>query len=293
MKTILLSGASGFIASNFRKQFHNEYNFILLSQQKSGVNITLNELENNPELLNSIEIVINLAGANIGAKRWTSQRKQELIESRISTTAKLVQLFNEYNPEAHFISASAIGIYHPNIENKESENIDYSNYDNFSQEITKKWETEALKFKGNLTITRFGVVLGSSGGAFPQMLRPFLFGAGGKLGNGEQYFPWIALADLLAALKHIIDNRLFGIYTLVAPELITNSELTYQIAQTWKRPAWFNLPQSLIRLIFGQMGQELFLNSIKISPDKLIASGFKYNYPTIRKCLAAIKEREF
>ena len=293
MKTILLSGASGFIASNFRKQFHNEYKFILLSQHKNTSSITLNELENTPELIRSIDIVINLAGANIGAKRWTTQRKQELLESRISTTKNLVRLFNEYNSEIHFISASAIGIYHPNQENKETESIDYSNYENFSQEITKKWETEALKFKGNLTITRFGVVLASNGGAFPQMLRPFLFGAGGKLGNGQQYFPWIALTDLLNALKHIIDNKLTGIYTLVAPELITNAELTKHIAQTWKRPAWFNLPQSVIRLIFGQMGQELFLNSIKISPDKLIASRYKFNYPSIAECLTAIKKQEF
>lgn len=293
MKTILLSGASGFIASNFRKQFHNEYRFILLSHTKNASSITLNELENNPELIRSIDIVINLAGANIGAKRWTTQRKQELLESRISTTKNLVSLFNEYNSEIHFISASAIGIYHPNQENKETESIDYSNYENFSQEITKKWETEALKFKGNLTITRFGVVLASNGGAFPQMLRPFLFGVGGKLGNGQQYFPWIALTDLQNALKHIIDNKLTGIYTLVAPELITNAELTKHIAQAWKRPAWFNLPQSVIRLIFGQMGQELFLNSIKISPDKLIASGFKFNYPSIAECLTAIKKQEF
>ena len=131
MKTILLSGASGFIASNFRKQFHNEYKFILLSQHKNTSSITLNELENTPELIRSIDIVINLAGANIGAKRWTTQRKQELLESRISTTKNLVRLFNEYNSEIHFISASAIGIYHPNQENKETESIDYSNYENF------------------------------------------------------------------------------------------------------------------------------------------------------------------
>jgi uncharacterized protein (TIGR01777 family) len=289
MKTVLLSGSSGFIGSSFSQRFSQKYKFVQLSHTKRHGHITLEQLATDKDLQNSIDIVINLAGANIVAKRWSANRKAELLNSRIDTTEELVAIFNKAEARVHFISASAVGIYPPNSENDENTPIDYHQYTNFSQQITCHWEQAASVYHGALTVTRLGVVLGSSGGAFPQMLRPFLFFAGGPLGHGTQYFPWISLTDLLNALDYIINLKHTGIYNLVAPQMITNNELCFQIARIWHRPNQFRMPEFMIKLIFGQMGQELFLNSLKVSPQRLLAEGFKYQCPKIEDCLLTIK----
>lgn len=292
METILISGSTGFIATSLRHTYQNKYKFICLSHKNVGNHLTYTDLAANPKIIEAVNIVINLAGANIGAKRWSKKRKAELLDSRIITTQNLVNLFNQYNPSAHFISASAVGIYMPNIECNDETEIDYQQIENFSQQITKEWELAARNYTGPLCITRFGVVLSSQNGAFPQMLIPFMLGLGGKLGSGTQYFPWIALSDLLQALDIIIQRKATGIYTLAAPEAITNAQLSTEIASIWKRPCWLHLPELLIKIIFGQMGKELFLNSILVKPTRLLKEGFKYNYPNISSALQAINKKQ-
>jgi len=293
MLTILISGATGFISRSFQKLFSNKYNFILLSHTSQSGNMTIAKLYENSDIIKQVDVVLNLAGANIGEKKWSIKRKQELLNSRVETTRQLVELFNKHNPHAHFISASAIGIYDPDTLSDETTPVDYAKYNNFSQEITRKWEKCALGYAGSITVTRFGVVLADSGGAFPKMLQPFLLFSGGRLGSGQQYFPWIALPDLLNALELIIDNQLSGTYNMVAPEMVDNSELSRQIARIWHRPNWLHLPTFLIKLIFGQMGQELFLNSILVKPKQLMELKFNYRYPLLEDCLSGIKAGKF
>src|SRR5579863_3307135 len=293
IKTILISGANGFIATSFMAKFSHKYKFIKLSHKSQPGHVTLNELAANEELLQSIDAVINLAGTNIGAKRWSIARKNELLVSRIKTTLELVELLGKVGGRAHFISASAVGIYPPGEENDEDTPINYQEYPHFSQQLTCQWENTAKLYKGKLTITRFGVVLGGHGGAFPRMLKPFLFFIGGPLGNGLQNFPWISLIDLLNALDYIIGTTNTGVYNLVAPQIINNNQLSKQIAAIWHRPDAFRMPESLIKFLFGQMGQELFLNSLSVSPKRLIAENFNYQYPDIESCLKSIKSGEF
>ena len=292
MKTILIVGANGFIASQFKKQFMHKYNFINLSHHPQFSHLTLEQLELQPELLKTIDYVINLAGANIGDKRWSSSRKECLIQSRIDTTRRLVALLNRYQPQIYLLSASAVGIYQPDQENTEFNLIDYKNYANFSQELTKQWELEVQKYTGPYLIARFGVVLSATGGAFPKMLAPFLKYVGGQLGTGQQYFPWIALPDLLDILEIKLLAQSRGIYNLVAPQLVTNQELCKQISELWQRPNWLKLPAWVIKLIFGQMGQELFLNSLIVKPQKLIDENYVFLYPEISSCLQAIKSKQ-
>lgn len=292
MKTILITGSNGFIASNFVNTFKDKYNFVLLSHKKIPSNITIEELYSNNNLLNSIDLVLNLAGANIGDKRWTSKRKKELLESRIITTEKLVNIFNKLDKKPHLISASAVGIYTENVDNDESSIIDYQNHENFSQEITKKWELAAQQYRGPLTITRFGVVLSKNGGAFPKMLKPFLLYTGSILSNGLQYMPWIAMLDLLNALDYIISNQYTGIYNLIAPEIINNFQLSNAIAKTWNKPIIGKMPNFIIKMLFGQMGKELFLNSIKVSSNRLKQENFIFKYPNISDALIAIKNQD-
>jgi|SRR6185437_6564604 len=293
MKTVLISGANGFIATSFMAKFSEKYKFIKLSHEPQSGHVTLDELAANEALLKSIDAVINLTGANIGARRWSIARKNELLVSRVKTTLQLTALFNQVNSKAHFISASAVGIYPPDQENDEDTPINYQEFSNFSQQLTRQWESTAKMYKGKLTITRFGVVLGGHGGAFPKMLKPFLFYMGGPLGNGLQKFPWISLVDLMNALDYILDNSHTGVYNLVAPKIISNNELAKQIAAVWHRPYAFRMSEALIELMFGQMGQELFLNSLSVSPKMLLAERFNYKYPDIESCLKAIKSGVF
>lgn len=294
MKTILISGANGFIARNFMHKFAGKYNFIKLSHQATaGEHITLADLQQNPQRMQQVDILLNLAGSGIGDKKWSANRKQELLASRIETTKQLVQLANQYNPQIHFISTSAIGVYPTDIECDEDTRINRQEYANFSQEITRKWETCAHNYQGQLTITRFGVVLAGSGGAFPKMLQPFKMFVGGKIGNGLQYFSWIALPDLLNALAMIIDETLLGTYNLTAPQAIRNQELSSNIATTWHRPNLFPLPEFMVKLLFGQMGEELFLNSLQVTPRKLLEKEFNFAYPDFASCAAAIKANKF
>lgn len=293
MKTILISGSNGFIAKNFIEKFSNKYKFILLSHQKTDGHITYEELNQQTELVKDVDVVLNLAGENIGAKKWDVERKNKLINSRLDSTQKLVTIFNRHKTNTHFISASAIGIYPTGIKCDENTTINYTEYQNFSQEITRRWESVARKYEGNLTITRFGVVLSGSGGAFPKMLQPFKIFAGGEIGNGRQYFSWIALPDLLSALEYIIHNHKIGTYNLTAPTAIINKELSQNIAHTWHRPNLFPLPEFMIKLLFGQMGEELFLSSLEVMPKKLISENFKFSYPTFKSCINAIHAKEF
>lgn len=289
MKTVLISGANGFIATAFMKHFSDKYKFVRLSHKKQNGHITLKELKENQGIINSIDVVINLAGANIGAKRWTKKRKAEILNSRIKTTEELVSIFNFALIKPHFISASAIGVYALNHDNDEDTIVNYSTFENFSQQITRVWERAANRYTGGLAITRFGVVLSSKGGAFPQMLRPFLWFMGGTLDEGNQYFPWIGLTDLLNGLDKIIETSQVGLYNLVAPQLIDNHTLSSAIGKVWNRPCWLKMRRSIIGLIFGQMGEELFLNSIKVHPKRLLGEKFSYLYPEIKSCLTAIK----
>jgi uncharacterized protein len=293
MKIILISGSNGYIATNFMTHFSKKYRFIKLSHKPKSGHVTLEELEANEGLVKTIDAVINLAGANIGAKRWSIERKNELLVSRVKTTLRLTELFNKVGAKAHFISASAVGIYPPSQDNDEDTPINYPEFSSFSQQLTRQWENTAKRYTGKLTITRFGIVLGRDGGAFPKMLRPFLFYMGGPLGNGEQNFPWISLLDLINALDYILDTSHTGIYNLVAPQIINNNLLAEEISTIWSRPNLFRMPESVIKLIFGQMGQELFLNSLSVTPKQLVAENFKYQYPDIHSCLNAIKSGEF
>ncbi|MBX9597547.1 MAG: TIGR01777 family oxidoreductase [Burkholderiales bacterium] len=291
MKSILITGSNGYIATEFVKQFAGKYNFILLSHKTTPEHITWDELNKNQSLIQSINIVLNLAGCNIGDKRWSVKRKREILSSRIETTQKIVNLFNVRDKKPHLISASAIGIYNSNQINDEETKIDYSHYGNFSEEITKCWESEANQYLGPRTITRFGVVFSGDGGAFPKMLKPFTLGLGGILGDGSQYMPWVALLDLLNALDFLMTYEKQGVYNIVAPAMKNNAELIKLIAKTWHKTSFMTMPKFLIKILFGQMGEELFLNSIKVSPQRLINDKFNFHYPDLESALTAIKNK--
>ena len=205
MKKILIIGANSYIAKNFITKFNKIYEIFPVSHKQIKNHLLLDELSSkHVDLIKSIDIVINLSGANIGEKRWSQRRKQELLNSRLKTTEIIVNLLNKFNNQVHLINFSAIGIYDTNIKQDEYHEVSYTKYNNFSQEITKKWENIANNYQGSLTILRLGVVINQDSITYKKIITSYNFGFGIVFGNGEQYFSWIALEDLLNVIHFII-----------------------------------------------------------------------------------------
>lgn len=278
MKTIAISGASGFVGTSLTKFFSNVgYKVILISREILNNN---NKLE---ELLNTTDIVINLAGANI-INRWSESYKKLLYSSRIDTTSKIVKAINSIsNKPKILISTSAVGIY-DNISTYD-ENGSFSN--DFLSNLCQDWEKEALKAKNETTkvaIFRFGIVLGQEGGALQKMITPFKLGLGGIIGSGKQAFSFVHIDDLLNAYKFVIENSHEGIFNLTAPKPTTNKGLTLALGKTLKRPTILPVPEFVLKLIFSE-GARVLTDGQSAIPKKLLDLGFEFKFKTIEETI--------
>ncbi len=278
MKTIAISGASGFVGNSLIKYFtHLDYHVIPIKRE------TLNDKSKLEILLNSCDIVINLSGANI-INRWSESYKKLLYSSRIDITQKIVSAIkNVENPPKMFISTSAVGIY----DNKSTydENGNFSN--DFLSSLCQDWEKEALKAKSEKTkvsIFRFGIVLGSDGGALQKMITPFKLGLGGVIGSGKQAFSFIHIDDLLESYKFIIENSYEDIFNLTAPSPTTNKGLTLALGKTLKRPTILPLPEFVLNIIFSE-GAKVLTDGQSATPKKLLDLGFEFKYKTIEETI--------
>jgi uncharacterized protein len=278
MTTIAITGASGFVGTSLTKYFSDlGYKIIPISRD------ILNNKSKLEETLNSSEIVINLAGANI-INRWSESYKKLLYSSRIDTTSKIVNAINNItNKPKLLISTSAVGIY----DNKTTydENGSFSN--DFLSSLCQDWEKEALKAKNETTkvsIFRFGIVLGRDGGALQKMITPFKLGVGGIIGNGKQAFSYIHIDDLMAAYKFVIQNECEEIFNLTAPVPTTNKGLTLALGKTLKRPTILPVPEFVLNLIFSE-GARVLTDGQSAVPKKLLDLGFKFKFKTIEETI--------
>ncbi|MDH1975084.1 TIGR01777 family oxidoreductase [Aliarcobacter butzleri] len=278
MKTIAISGANGFVGTSLTKFFSSfGYKIVPLSRD------ILNNKSKLEEVLNSADIVINLAGANI-INRWSESYKKLLYSSRIDTTSKIVNaISNISNKPKLLISTSAVGIY----DNKSiyDENGSFSN--DFLSNLCQDWEKEALKAKSEATkiaIFRFGIILGKDGGALQKMITPFKFGLGGTIGSGKQAFSFIHINDLLNAYKFVIENDYDGVFNLTAPTPTTNKGLTLALGKTLKRPTILPVPEFVLKLIFSE-GARVLTDGQSAIPKKLLDLGFKFKFKTIEETI--------
>ncbi len=254
------------------------------------------ELQEGREI-GKIDVVINLNGYHIGSDRWTDKTKELIVKSRNLSTSllaeKISQLPKEIRPEL-FISASATGFYGDCGDSCLDENSCSGSL--FISNVCSDWENCAAKVQdcGVRTVfARMGVVLTPAGGALERLLPAFMLGLGTKIGTGKQYMSWISMDDLVYALHHIIIKKsIHGAVNLISPNPVTNQEFTQTLAQVLSRPAPFTLPASLIRIIWGEMGQEVLLASTRAIPEKLVSSGFKFSHPTLEQALRHLIGRE-
>ncbi|MGZ3733109.1 MAG: TIGR01777 family oxidoreductase [Parachlamydiaceae bacterium] len=237
--------------------------------------------------IEGFDVIINLAGESVFG-RWTSKKKNSILESRISSTSLLANTIAslKYPPEV-FINASAIGYYG----NRDNEILTESSSqgNDFLANVCKQWEeaTQIVQEKGIRTIQlRIGVVLSQNGGALKTMLTPFKLGLGGKLGSGMQYMSWIAINDVIGAILHLIQHKQCqGPFNLTADKPVTNAVFTSTLGKVLHRPTFFSQPKWVIKLMFGEMGDALLLGSTRAKPKKLLENGYQFIYSKLEEAL--------
>jgi hypothetical protein len=243
-----------------------------------------------PELVSGFDAVIHLAGEPIAA-RWTEAKKKRIRDSRILGTTHLCEaLTRRAQPPRVLISASAIGFY--GDRGDEILREDSSSGTGFLSEVCRRWETatKPAADAGIRTVQiRIGVVLSAKGGALKEMLPPFRMGLGAQIGNGRQWMSWIHVQDLVGAILHMLDSdSAEGPVNLVAPAPVRNSEFTRTLAKVSSRPAIFRIPGFAVRLIFGEMGDQVLLASQRVEPAKLAAGGYQFKYRELGSALENI-----
>jgi len=242
------------------------------------------------EALIDVDTVINLAGKTI-FNRWSKSYKQEIYDSRILTTRNLVEALPK-KEGINFFSTSAVGYYGDGGDETLSE--DAANGEDFLAHVSVDWEEAANAALGKgarVAILRFGIVLGNSGGALAKMLPAFKSFAGGPLGSGKQWFPWIHMEDLLAALEFVMRNKeVQGPLNFCAPHPVRNRDLAKALGKILGRPSVMPAPAFMIRMVMGEMGTAL-LASQRVVPDKLLSHGFNFQYPEIQDALKNLIEK--
>ena len=237
------------------------------------------------------DAVVNLAGASIADGRWTPQRKEQLRTSRIDTTRALVNALAKMNARPSvLVSASAIGIYG----NRGDETLTEKSKPgaDFLAGLAQEWEAEALKAEAlgiRVVLARFGIILAHEGGALPKMLLPFKFGAGGKLGSGQQWMSWVALEDVVGILRFAIENNSArGPINIVSPQPLQNTEFTRALARAMHRPALFPAPAFALRLALGEMADALLLSSQRVQPRAVEKLGYRFLHADLSSTLAKV-----
>lgn len=294
---ILITGATGLVGTELihlllKKQI--QVNFLTTSQKKIKSHLNLQGFFWNPEkgiidenALIGVDAIIHLAGANV-AKRWTNSYKQEIIESRIITTNLLFKVL-KHNPNQvkQFVSASAIGIYPDSIKNVYNE-TNQTFDDSFLGNVVVKWEESTDKFKLlgiKVCKLRTGIVLSEKGGALAEMVKPIKLGLGAAFGSGKQFQSWIHVSDLAEMYLYVIQQQLDGIYNAVAPNPITNKQLTVAIAKKLDKSLFLpNIPEFVMQMLLGEMHKILF-SSQNVANKKIIENGFVFKYQTVEQAL--------
>lgn len=237
------------------------------------------------------DALVNLAGASIAQGPWTEERKALLRSSRVHTTRELVCSLEKMTaPPKVFLCASAVGYYGSRGDEVLSEHSRPG--EDFLARLTQEWEAEAVKAEAlgiRVVRTRFGVILEKRRGALPEMMRPFRFGVGGRLGSGKQWMSWVSLPDVVAILRYLIDSsEVHGAVNVVTPEPVRNAEFAETLARVIGRPALFRAPGFLLRLILGEMADALLLASQRAMPARLQQLGYRFVHPELTAALAAI-----
>jgi uncharacterized protein (TIGR01777 family) len=285
---VLISGATGLIGTELAKQLtdlgHTPVH--LVRRKPTGENevfIDAAKGELDFSVMNSIDAVVNLAGATTGKIPWTKKYMKEIVDSRLDTTRLLVEAINSAsNPPKVLISGSASGIYG----DRGDEWLDESSTkgEGFLSDLAFAWEEETKRAKTRVVLIRTTMVMSKKLGALGKLIPLIKLGVGGPLGSGKQWWAWISLEDQARAIIHLIENQqAIGAFNITAPEPATCEEIIHALGKALHRPTFFRVPAWVMNLVIGIAARELLLCSQKMSAEKLISSGYKFNHPTLRE----------
>ena len=309
MKTILITGGSGLVGRKLSNLLIEKgYKVIWLSREryvKAEIprykwDYQRNEIDK--EAVEQADVIIHLAGSNLGEDSWTRLKKQSIVESRVQTAQLLLDTVKSMNKKLDaFISASAVGYYGLKITKKIHTEEDASTETDFLSRTCRKWEAAAFRFQEELGVRtvalRTGFVISKNSEAFKKMVLPTRFGLGAPIGSGRQYLSWIHIEDLCHLyLKAVEDTDMQDSYNAVSPEFTTNAHFMHTLARAMKRPFFMpHVPAFFMRLIMGEAA-DMVLGGSRISSQKVQDTGFEFKYDTseraIKASLKAIKEKE-
>jgi uncharacterized protein (TIGR01777 family) len=284
---VLISGATGLIGTELAKQLtelgHTPVRLVRrVPRNQDEVYIDAGRGELDFSVMDSIDAVVNLAGATTGKIPWTKKYMKEIVDSRLQTTRLLVQAINaSNNPPKVLISGSASGVYGDRGDELLDENAGKG--EGFLSDLAFAWEEEANKAKTRVVLIRTTMVMSKKLGALGKLLPLIKLGVGGPLGSGKQWWAWISLEDQARAIIHLIENqKANGAFNITAPEPATCEQIVHALGKALHRPTFFRVPAWLMNLVIGVAAKELLLCSQKMSAEKLISSGYKFNHPTLR-----------
>ncbi|MEY4971624.1 MAG: hypothetical protein RLZZ404_550 [Actinomycetota bacterium] len=290
---VLISGASGLVGSEVARQLNaSGHEAIKLVRRKAAA---ADEVEWNPalgqipgDLMDSIDAVVNMAGATTGKIPWTKKYKQEIVNSRIDSTRTLVKaMAAAKTPPKVFVSGSASGFYGDCGNQLLSETAPKGT--GFLSDLANQWEQEALQApKGvRVVLARTTMVMSKQLGALGRLLPLIKLGVGGPLGSGKQWWAWISQVDEAAAIIHLINTpTASGPFNLTAPQPATCKDIVVALAKKLGRPAIVPVPAFALKLFIGEAATELLLCSQNMSADKLLATGFKFSHAKLDEAAA-------
>jgi len=293
--TVAVTGATGLIGSalvaRLRERGHAVRRLVRSTRDAQPGDIQWDPMAAalDPRVLEGCDAIVNLAGAPI-AERWTSERKRDILESRMRGTSLVVKAVAAMavKPKV-MLSGSAVGYYgdrgDETLDEQSSPGTD------FLSQVARDWENAAAPIASaevRLVLLRTGVVLSSRGGALAKMLLPFRLGFGGPMGNGRQWMSWISLDDHVRAMEHaLFTDALNGPANLVAPNPVPNAEFAATLGKVLSRPAVIPVPRFALELAFGEMANATILASQRALPRALVDSGFAFAHGTIEAALRA------
>ena len=294
-QSILIAGANGLIGPHLTellRQRGHDVAHLVRAPLKSPVVTYLWEPQKNridPEAVRGKDVIINLAGANIGGRRWTKSFKRKILESRTQSTALLHRAVEAAGGGPHtFITASGINIYGTGRVSEAFTEEDPPGND-FLADVCRQWEAAAdvfLPMGIRVVKVRTGPVLSRNDGMLKRFVTPVKWFAGAPLGRGDQILSWIHIRDVCSIYAFVAENRgLAGAYNAVAPDPVTNREFTRVIARVLRRPLILPpVPAFALRLVLGEMAI-MALEGARISPAKIMGTGFAFEFDSLSKAM--------
>ena len=296
---IVIAGGSGFLGGALGAALARQRHQLTILSRGGAVTTGARLLQWTPDgtagpwaaAIDGADAVVNLAGESIAAKRWTVEQKQRILGSRVQATRSLVAAIGRAKtPPSVFVSGSAVGYYGPLGDEPAPEA--HSPGTDFLANVCVQWEGEAMRAAGAATrvvCIRTGLVLARHAGALPKMLPPFWFGAGGPVGSGRQYWPWIHHRDWVDLVRFAIqDPAIAGPLNATAPAPVTNADFARALGRVLRRPAFMPAPGFALRLILGEMADALLLSGQRAIPARAERLGHPFAFTELDSALRDI-----